>query len=451
MVIVSKFGGGILKDGKSFETVAKIICSKKEPIVTVVSAANGVTDSIVDALNSASNGTLDIDFFTDGLAKKHEILIKHIKNSKIKESAISRIHYNVALLNKLLYGVLFLREISPRINDLAMSFGERLSAIVLEAHLLDVGVNAKAFEADKIGILTTARFGKAMPLLKETRANLQKNLVPFLSKGTAVVTGFFGADMDGNVTTLGRGGSDFSSGIIANALDAEMLEIWKDVPGFMSADPSIVPRAKKIDLLSYDEAEELGYFGAKILHPKTIAPVRARNIPIIIKSVLEPSSEGTQISEKRHKMQQVAKSVAVKMNVAMLTIKSAEILEIVQILPFLSKLAEYDIELDAISTSEIGMSLVFDANDLHKVKNALKHFPNAEEVEFEEDVSLIGLIGEGMKSEPGISGRLFKSTGDAGVNVRMISQGASEINISFLIKRNEVNAALNAIHSEFMD
>jgi aspartate kinase len=451
MVIVSKFGGGILKDEENFEAAAKIIRSKKEHTVVVVSAANGVTDSIIEALHSASKGTFDVDLFTEDLAKKHESLIKHIENPKIRESAVSRIREKAATLNKLLCGVLFLREASPRVNDLAMSFGERLSGIVFEAHLLDSGINAKAFEADRIGILTTDRFGKAKPLLEETRLNLERTIIPFLSKGTAVVTGFFGADEHGNVTTFGRGGSDFSAGIIANVLDAERLEIWKDVPGFMSADPRIVPQAKKIDMLSYDEAEELGYFGAKILHPKTIAPMRSKNIPIVIKSILEPSSDGTQISEKRHKMTQVAKSVAVKMNVSMLTVKGAEVLDMTQTIPFLSKLAEYDISLDAVSTSETGMSLVFDKNDVHKVKNALKHFPSAEGIEFEEDVSLVGLIGEGMKSEPGISGRLFRSIGDAGVSIRMISQGASEINISFVIKRKDVNVALNAIHAEFME
>lgn len=452
MVVVAKFGGGILKDGESFRRIVRILAAKKEPVVVVVSAAGSVTDSLVRALDDAVKGRLDPDAFTSGMLRAHELMLQQVKDAKIREGASMRISEKVSRLNKLLYGVLFLKEVSPRVYDLINSFGERLSATIMEAYLLDGGVNAKAFEADEIGVLTTSDFGKARPLLEKTKANLEKNVRPFLRKGIPVITGYFGVDEEGNVTTFGRGGSDLSAGVVANALDADELEIWKDVEGFMSADPRVVRKAKKLDLLSYDEAEELGYFGAKILHPKTIAPIRAKKIPAVIKNVFEPSMKGTLISEEGRKAGEVAKSVAVKREMCMLAVKGAEVPDVSRIiLPIFSKLSEQDVAVNAISTSEIDLSFVFDEKDLQKVRSVLENLETIEETRVEDDVSLVGLIGEGMKFTPGISGRLFTCLGRAGVNVRMISQGASEINISLVVKRSDADAALAAIHAEFME
>ncbi|MBI5036069.1 aspartate kinase [Candidatus Micrarchaeota archaeon] len=451
MVVIHKFGGGVLRKAEDYGRVASLLEGKGH--VAVVSAVYGVTDSLIEATQSSLKSDEHIDAYTQQLLHAHLSILDVLQNTEVRKDAIKRTMQAINRLNKILYGVFLLKELTPRTHDVIQSYGERLSAIALEAHLREKGIEAKAFDADQSGLVTTPVFGNALPLMAKTTENLKKNVLPAAEKGVVVFTGYFGADEKGEITTLGRGGSDFTAGIVANALDAEKVLVWKDVEGFMSADPKVVRGAKLIQLLSYDEAEELGYFGAKILHPKTITPLKEKGIPVYVKNIYAPEKEGTVISAEGKESESVAKSVAIKKDSVLVTIKGGSLLGVSSVAyPVFEHLRAEDLPIDSISTSQSDLSLCFERKYLERFQKALGQASvPMEDVYIEEDVSLLGLIGEGMNHTIGVSGRLFSCLAKAEVNIRMISQGASEINITVAIKRGDVGKALNAVHDEFIN
>lgn len=453
MRVVMKFGGSILDSVEDFERIVEMIKGRNsEEIIIVLSALNGTTDSIIEATDNALDEQGTIAEFMGAIEKRHLDIAAGIKNNKIREETEGKINSKLKVLERALYGINYLRECPPRIRDFVHVFGERLAVILLEGLLLDSGVKAKGFGSDEVGILTDGNFGKATPIMAEVEKNLKKNVEPLLKENVVIITGFFGVDKQGNTTSFGRGGSDFLAGIVAAAMNTDALELWKDVDGFMTADPKIVENAKLIRHLSYNEAEELGYFGAKIFHPRTATPIRGRGIKIMIKNILKPKAQGTTISSKSNINSEVVKSVAAKSNIALITIRSPEIVGVPGMLTMIfSALSEKGISVDVVSTSEAAVSLTIDKEDLEAAKKALENLEmEIEKISFDSDVGLIGIIGEGMRNTPEIAGRLFSCLGKEGINVEMISQGASEINISFVIKSKGVGKVIKKIHEEFM-
>ncbi|MDP2718119.1 MAG: aspartate kinase, partial [Candidatus Micrarchaeota archaeon] len=383
----------------------------------------------------------------------HLTLLAPVADMGIQKDAAHRVVEKANALNKLLYGAHLLQERTLRTVDLVHSFGERLSAVVLEAHLRQQGVSANAWMSDDAGLMVRGKHGFALADLTATAECFQKTVLPDLTENTVVLTGYFGRTREDAVMTLGRGGSDYSAGVAAFALDAQKLVVWKDVDGFMTADPRVVPQARRISRLTYKEAEELGAFGAKILHPKTMAPLSAKKIPAEIRNVAFPQNVATLINGQEVADGAVAKSVAMKPNASLLTIRGGSLLNVSSVAyPLFDRLQEKDVPIDAISTSQSDLSLCFEEKYLVPIRAALKECNGTyADVTAETEAALLGLVGEGMRRHVGTSQRFFSALAGAGVNVRMISQGASETNITVAVSREDADKALKAVHAEFLE
>ncbi len=450
---VMKFGGSILSSSADLQRIASLVKKRRESeeICIVVSALKGVTDSLIEASENALEDNKSINSFLKELREKHFSLVEGLETEKAKQVATEKLNQKFEVLERVLFGINYLAELSERSKALAYTFGERLSAILVEAYLLDAGLEAESMDASK-AIVTDGNFAAASPLMDKT-AKKSQQLGKMLPEKVVVVTGYLGADSKGNTTCFGRGGSDFSAGILANVLNAGSLELWKDVDGFMSADPKAVPKAKLLKLLSYEEAEELGYFGAKILHPRTIVSIREREIRAVVKNIHSPEKEGTVISAEKERHENVVKSIATRKQIASVCVRSAAMVGVSGALAqMFDALSKAGISVDTVATSETGVSITVNESDADAAKKALEACPiQFDSIEVEKDVAAIGLIGEGMKGVHSLSGRLFSALGNSNINIEMISQGGSEINISFLVKQKDLGNAVKAIHCEFME
>ncbi|MFH1586955.1 MAG: aspartate kinase [Candidatus Diapherotrites archaeon] len=453
MSIVMKIGGSILKERKGFDRVVKIVNGREDKQVIVISALYGVTDSLINAAEKCVKNEMAIGETLVDLRNKHTHLLNSVKDRKIREQAIGGIEEKLAVLERFLYGVHYLGELSMRSRDLLQSFGERLSPIVLQAFLEEAGISTVFLTSEEAGIAAVGEFDKANAEMKRTKKNLQKNLVPLLKDKVILVTGFYGIDSGGNVRSFGRGGTDYTAAVVASCIGADSLEIWKDVNGFMSANPKIVKEAKRIPLLSYDEAEELGYLGAEILYPKSILPLRDAKVSAVIRNIFRPNEKGTIISKEGEKSRAVIKSIAASKNVAYITVGEAAMVNAPGVAARLfTMIANAGISINMIATSETNISFTLDRGDLKRaIKEIKSNGGEFEIVESRDDVVLLGVVGEGMNNIPGTSGKLFSCLGREKINIEMISQGASEINISFVIKEKYLDAAIRCIHKEFVE
>lgn len=453
--VVLKIGGGILKDkacfGKVVEVIRKKRQAKKEAII-VISALYGITDLLIDSTQKSLESSKEIANSIGKIKGIHKSCLSCIKGKKIRENAEFVLDDKISILERFLYGIHYLNEVSPRSKDLIQSFGERLSPIVLEAFLLDNAIDAKFLDAEEAGIYCTGPFENAVCDMAKTSKGIKAKVIPLLKSKAVLLPGYYGIDENNDVKTFGRGGTDYSSGFMANILDAD-LEIWKDVSGFMTADPKVVKGARQIDFLSYAEAEELGYLGAKILHPKTIQPLREKGLSAEVKNLFAPDVKGTIIGKGEKKAKEIVKSIAAIKDIAIVTIASSSMVNSSGFASIIfSKLAEKDISVDLISTSETAISFSIDSKSVEKSLSALEpikdYLPCT--ISSKKDLSIIGIVGEGMIETPGIAGRIFSTLGKEKINVELISQGASEINISFAIKRSDLERAISLIHGEFI-
>ncbi|MDI6732765.1 MAG: ACT domain-containing protein [Planctomycetota bacterium] len=503
MIKVLKFGGASLRNAKSVRQVAEIILATKEDKAVVISAIEGVTDQLIRFLNTLgpTNRKQEdaIKSFIASLKKQHlGILSKAIpthhsvraETHKTIQSGSSRqsrdsLQANIDKLERLFYGVSYLGEVSPRSRDLIISFGERFSVILLAEVLHTLGSRAQFIEADKVGLITDGDFGKASALLGPTTRNLRKALLPLITKGvTPIITGFFGCDQRGRTTIFGRGGSDYSASVVAYALDADGLEIWKDVDGFMSVSPEIVKTAPKlsppnrapapprrrrgeslafggglrcdsahiIDILSYDEAAELAYFGVEILHPRMVEPTMLKNIPIIIRNTFNPTHKGTSIVRQGYERKGVIKGIAYDKNISALKIHGAGVGYKPGVLREITdKIANLGINIKSVITSQTCITLLLNSNDLEEGYLAIRkaQIKVIEHLEKVSDVALIGVVGEGLIRTKGLAARVFRAVADANINVEMISAGASAVAYYFIVKNKYLKQAVRAIYQEF--
>jgi len=450
---VMKFGGSSLKDSESMLLVGGIIASDPEPKVLVVSAVQSVTDSIVSFVSEHRKDE-EIQNLIERLKTIHLSILGGVaKDMTTKQQAVNLLMERLAKLEKVLYGISYLEELTPRTMDLVQSFGERLSVVITAAMLQDLGVNAIPVDADELGITAEGNYGNATADLKETRKNIHPKIRSMIERQeTPVVTGFFGRTPEGHVAVFGRNGSDYSASVIANAIDARVLEIWKDVDGFMSVDPRIVKEAVTIPNLSYDEAAELSYFGAKVLHPRTVEPAREKNIIIKVKNVFEPDKEGTTIEPSSVEMGGAIKSISCMKNLAIIKAygagagyKTGVMYEISQ------RLSDAGMNIYSAATSQTCVALLIEKKYLGMAKKVLADLKRGiiDRIETVDDIALLCVVGEGLGYRKGIAARVFTAVSKEGVSVGLISAGASMVAYHFTVGSKDLERTTRAIHSEF--
>jgi len=450
---VQKFGGSSLKDGASMMSVGEIIASDKEEKVIVVSAIQGITDSLLDFMSRVRREE-EVQQFVRTLKDRHLKLLTEVAGSMdVKQTAVSQLTARLVRLERILYGIIYLEELTPRTRDLEQSFGERMSVIVMAAMLQEMGVNAVPVEADDLGIVTDGTFGSATVDMETTRSNIAPRIYEmFKRQETPVVTGFFGKTHEGFITLLGRNGTDYSASVIANAIDADSLEIWKDVDGFMSADPKVVPEAVPIGQLSYEEAAELSYFGAKVLHPRTVEPARAKAITIRVKNVFKPDYEGTAINPKGVEGNRTIKSISSMPNMAMVKVYGAGLGSKSGVMSEMSTLlSEAGINVYSAATSQTCVSMLIEERDLKRAEKVMSEAKKGvvDRVETVRDVALLCLVGEGLGQKEGIAGKVFSIVAGSGTNISLISAGASTVALTFTVKRKDLEKTTKTIHREF--
>lgn len=448
---VMKFGGTCLGSEDSLKLVTKVVREEKEQKLVVVSASSGVTNQLKDFIIKPRQEK-EIDDFLIMLKHRHLDMLPK-KDGNLRKEAVDLMDQKITKLERLLYGISYTEELTPRTNDLILSFGERLSAIVVAARLSHDGLDAVPMETDALGLITNEQHGNAVAILDKCEKNLRPTLESALKKGmTPVVTGFFGITETGHVTTVGRSGTDYSAAVIAYSMDSGPIEIWKEVDGFMSADPKLVKEAFQIDRLSYEEAAELAYFGAQVLHARAVHPARLKGIDMIIKNIYKPDNPGTVIGKSKYARKEVIKSVSYLSNVATLKVfdtgagyKSGFLSDI------MSCLSKSGINVISATTSQTCVAVLIDEADIPHAKKSIKAAIGelGESFEVNPGVALVCTVGEGFGYTKGVAARVFKAVASKSVNVDLISAGASMVAYHFTVDRKDLKNTIGAIHEEF--
>ena len=461
--IVMKFGGTSVATGKSIRRVAKIVADsieKEYRVVVVVSALAGITNQLGEEANQAKKkGEKQIQEFALKLIEEHVATARKAIEKKNTQKKVEQvIKKTVDALEKVLTGICYVGEITPKSKDYVMSFGERLSAPIVWGALQDLKLQTQCFTGKDVGIVTDENFGEATPLMNVTAHQVKGRLEPLLKRNVVpVVTGYIAATQDGVVTTLGRGGSDYTATILSVALAADEVWIWTDVDGIMTTDPKIVPSAKMLPQLSYGEAAEMAIFGAKAMHPSALEPVIEARIPVRIRNVFNPKNHGTLIADgEEAKSKEVVKAVAMIKDVAMINIRGAAMVgapgSYSKVFDVLGK-NNINIMMVSTAVSEANISLIIRRNLLGRTLSileiALLGRGLVNEITSEDDVCVIAAMGANMKGTFGVASRIFTAMAQKRINIRMIAQGSSELNISFVVKEKDGIAAVQAIHKEF--
>ena len=456
-----KFGGTSMGSAERIKVAASICVEQmlKRPVVAVVSAMSKVTDLLLDTLRRAEAGDdHGLESNLQLLATRHRECCQDLLEEDSRSAVMVDVEALIGDFARISHGVRMLGERPPRSVDEAIAIGERLSALLMAAYLNCSGHPAQAVNGAEV-IVTDAVFGNATPLMEETRKRAEKFVRPILDRcEIPVITGFNGATVDGRPTTLGRGGSDFSASILAAALDAAELWIWTDVDGIMSADPRSVPNARVLDELTYNEAAELAYNGAKVLHPRTLAPLIEKQIPVWSKNSFARELPGTRIVPTT-KTTPGPRAVTSMANVTLISIEpaSAAISGTRIMARALEALAAANAEVLAFSSSSYRQSFCFLVrNDELSATLSMLDADLALElthgylkpIEVDQNVGLLAVVGEGMRGTPGLAGRIFDSISRQNVNIIAIAQGSSEITISIVVRRDGLERAIRAVHEE---
>ena len=459
-----KFGGTSLGDSQKIKSVAKIVADyfrAKGDVVVVVSAMSTVTDNLINcAKSAAAKNKIQYEKHFEILEKLHVGAACNLKLSKNSQaSLLQTIDEHFRELKEILDSIYVLGEVSQRKLDLICSFGERLCPPLLAAALKDLGVKAQAMAASQF-IVTDDHFGNADPLLPQSAKKMPLVIAPLIkSKVIPVITGFIGATAKGEITTLGRSGSDFSATIVGYCLDAAEVWIWTDVDGVMTADPRIVSQAQTIKRLSYDEAAELSYFGAKVLHPRTVIPASLKKIPIWIKNTFKPAFPGTVISADQNGTKGAVKAIATIKNLSLVAVEGKGMLGVPgTAAKVFQALADQKVNVMFISqaSSEHNISFIVERADREKTTQVLKKAFQLElinnlidRITSEDEVAILAVVGEKMKGVPGIAGKTFSALGDSKISIVAIAQGSSELNISTVIKEEDLVKAVRTVHQAF--
>lgn len=435
--IVIKFGGVSLKNSQRLINTANIIKDNLDKeLVVVISAIGNSTNELIAAGKNATKGTIDFK----NVKKIHQNICEELNVD------YSQLEELFSLMEKALISIKDEKQLSKKNHDLMMSFGERLSIIVLSEYLKVLGVNAQGLNSWDIGLISNSDYGQASILEKSTEL-IKYNIEKLIDNNiVAIVTGFISKEKNGNITTLGRGGSDLTASYIAQAIGAQRVILWKDVEGILTSNPKIVKNTRKINCISYKEASEMAYYGAEILHPQAIFPAMEKNIAVWIKNFLDPEAEGTKIVDTIDylKEQSHIKTISYRTDITLIHIESNRMLGHYG---FLARVFEiFDalkISVDMIATSEVSISLTLDeSHDLETLKKALSHFAH---VKITKDQSIVSLIGNTEEST-GIFNQAFDILEENNINIKMVSYGASHVNIGFIIDSVKLEKTINALH-----
>jgi aspartate kinase len=460
-LLVMKFGGTSMGSADRMRVAARISTEQKKarPVVSVVSAMAGVTDLLLNTLRHAEAGDeAGIAANLAKLSERHLEACGQLLTGEPRDRTQAGIEALIADFHRIAHGMLMLGERPPRSVDEAGAMGEQLSALIIAEYLESSGVPARAVSGADV-IVTDAAFGNASPLMVETRKKAGEIIRPLLGAGILpIVTGFNGATVDGRPTTLGRGGSDFSASILAAALDASELWIWTDVDGIMSADPRSVPDARVLDAVTYNEAAELAYNGAKVLHPRTLAPLIERQIPVWSKNSFHLEHHGTRIIPTID-APPGPRAVTSMANVALVSIEpaSAAVSGTRLMARALEALADANAEVLALTSSSYRQSFCFLVRK-EELGAAMKSLESdlalelthgyLKPIEVDENVGLLAVVGVGMHGTPGLAGRIFSAISREDVNIIAIAQGSSELTISVVVHRDGLERAIRAVHRE---
>jgi len=436
-MIVMKFGGTSVGGADEIRNVAEIVKSHlaRKPVV-VVSAVKGITDRLIELANHAKEGNGDVVFSTIKNIH-HGILEKLSLEKSLLDKDFNELQKAVRSVNG--------KMVEAKTLDLFQSFGERMSSKIVAAQLSKNNMEAQAFNTFDLGLITNSDFGNAEPL-EEAFTNLANNIkkMSFIP----VITGFIGKTREGEITTLGRGGSDYTAGIVGAAINAGEIQIWTDVDGIMSADPKIVGDARTLEQVSFAEASELAYFGAKVLHPKTIIPAMEKNIPVRVLNTFNPKGNGTLILNEVEKSKQTVKAITSKRNITLIHVNSKRMLGAYGFLARLFEVFyEYKQSVDVIATSEVSVSMTVDNGK--NIEDIASDLEGIADVKILKNKAVICVVGEGMRNTPGVAGRTFLVLGKNNINIEMISQGASEINITFVVDGKDCDKAVKCLHEEY--
>ena len=456
-----KFGGTSVGSAERMRVAAAIAAEQKQrrPVAIVVSAMAKITDLLLDTLRHAEAGdTTGLEANIAKLRERHTSTSRELLPPEKQAAAEAGIARLIAEFVRLAGGMLMLNEMPPRSADEAVATGERLSALLIAEYLNSRGTPAEAINAADL-IVTDAVFGNASPLMEPTRTKARARLLPLLERGILpVITGFNGATADGRPTTLGRGGSDFSASILSAALDASELWIWTDVDGIMSADPRLVPDAAVLDEVTYAEAAELAYNGAKVLHPRTLAPLIEQKIPVWSKNSFAPEKPGTRIvpsisaSNGARAVTSLARVALISLEPASPELSGAHVMA-----RALDALDRANVEVLVFSSSSYRQTFCFlvRTEELEKSRQALESALALElahdyvhPIHVDEKVGLLAVVGEGMQGKPGIAGRIFTAISREKVNIIAIAQGSSELTIAIVVSRDGLEKAVRAVHAE---
>jgi len=448
-MIVMKFGGTSVEDAKAIGRLAEIVKGRldRKPVV-IVSAMAKVTDSLVAMSHAAANGALpDALKLLRQLRQRHLNVLGELVNGKREAEFRDEIQQQFDSLQDVLRGIASLGELSPRTTDNVLSYGEVLSSRIVTAALVAHGLPASHVDSRKV-IVTDNNFTRAVPL-DDTNDRLREGVKPLVNGDKVpVMGGFIASTLDGVTTTLGRGGSDFSAAIVGAALGARRIEIWTDVSGMMTTDPRLCPDAQRIDAISFDEASELAYFGAKVLHPATLIPAVEKNIPVYVLNSREPSNPGTCIRSKAPKSRNMFRAIAAKKGVRVINVRSPRMLRAHGFLRALFEAFDrHGVTADLVSTSEVSVSVIFDGS--RDVTALVQELRKLGKVEVESGKAIICLVGENVRGRVGMAASVFGVAAGCQVSLHMISQGASEINISFVIEERDVPEVVQALHARF--
>ena len=447
MITVMKFGGTSVGSPEALKRVANIIANKDGEKVVVVSAMSGITNYLVSVVDNPQmdTGTVIEQFSAKHLATAEQLL----EGDMLAEF---RIEFDKRMEG--LKKAISADRDSPFYGDAVVSQGERFSSLILAYVLKSMGHGSVALTSEDAEIVAVGQPMSGSADLLKTASGMTMKVKPLMSMGIIpIITGFYGIDSQGRPLTFGRGGSDYSAAVVANAIDSDTLEIWTDVDGFMSADPRIIPDARKIPEMNFGEAAELAYFGAKVLHPRTIEPVRLKHIPLRVKNSFRPEEPGTLIHHLRKSKNELLRSVAAKTDLSIITISSAEIAyRPAMVARIIEKIAEINVIIYSISTSLSTVAFLVHNND---VKITLKQLNglsggDIERIDVKNNVALICAVGDNLLDKCGVSGDIFSAVKEAEANVEMISEGASDVSLNFVVPMNKVIDVVKILHDKYI-
>jgi aspartate kinase len=447
-MLVMKFGGTSMQDAKAIDRAAAIVKTRlpQKPVV-VVSAMAKVTDQLLATARAAGTGDREEALkLSRALRERHYNVAGELLGTGVFTQFHSELESDFDALEELLRGIAAVGELTPRTTDMVAANGELLSSKIAAAAFSARGLKTKLLDAREC-IVTDDTHTRAIPHFEDTNEKLRTVLKPAVDSGRVpVMGGFIGATRSGSTTTIGRGGSDFSAAIVGAGLDAERIEIWTDVDGMMTTDPSVCPEARRIKVISFDEAAELAYFGAKVLHPATLLPAIQKNIPVYVLNSRNPTCEGTRIMARAPHCRNLFKAIAAKKRITIIDVAATRMLMAHGYLKSIFEAFDrHRVPVDVVSTSEVSVSLTVDSTAA--IPALAEDLAKLADVKYEGRKAIVCLVGDALREMPGVAARVFGVIPE--VKIRMISQGASDINLTFVIEEDDVPDVIKRLHTAF--